>query len=478
MSHSPLIIGSGPAGLSAAFRLTQNGQPAIILESDPTRIGGLSCSVRFGSCRFDIGGHRFFTKSPEVEAFWQDILGSEFLLRDRISRILYRDQYFSYPLDVAEVLRKLGPSYSCKCLLSFALARLLPRPTTANYEDWMINSFGEVLFDTFFRSYTEKVWGIPCNQLSSDWAAQRTKGVNGWSILKRFIGLSNGNSKRVRSFVEQFSYPRLGAGQMWEAVAKRVQTAGGDLRMGCTLERLSAQPDGRLQAWYRRADGSTDSLVTSALVSSAPICALIHALQPAAPEKVLDAAKSLRHRDFIIVVFKVRRRNIFPDNWIYVHDPSVHVGRIQNFNNWSGDLVPEPDVTLLGMEYFCFFNDPQWVISSERVMEQAWCELARLRIVRLEEEHSGCVVHAPQAYPIYDQGYKENLTIIKEFLQQQYPQIQLIGRNGMHRYNNQDHSVMTGFLAARNILENTRKYDLWKVNEDACYHEEEQVKGR
>lgn len=471
-AYEAVIAGAGPAGLTAALELTRHGRRCVVIEADPHLVGGISRTDVYKGYRFDIGGHRFFSKSPEVNAFWDEVLGDQFLRRPRLSRIYYDRKFFHYPLRPVDALLKLGPLRSVRILASYLKARLKPIEPERSFEDWIVNRFGRTLFDIFFKTYTEKVWGMPTSAISADWAAQRIKGL---SLIKAAlsalrIGLPGRGGEVVKTLIEEFKYPRLGPGQMWEAVRDRVQEGGGSVQLGRRVDRI--EHDGRSINAFVSVDpeGRTTRYLGRHFLSTMPIRHLINAMSPAAPDEVREAAAGLRYRDFLTVVLIVNRAETFPDTWIYVHDPCVRLGRVQNFKNWSPEMVPDPNTSSLGLEYFCFEGDDLWGMSDADLIELGRREIDTIGLVPGSSVIDGCVVRMPKAYPVYDDSYRDRVAVIRRWLSR-FDNLELAGRNGMHKYNNQDHSMMTALLAARNIL-GLGSYDTWKVNTDAEYHEE------
>lgn len=457
-----VVIGAGPAGLTAAYELGRHGVTSTVLEQDAC-VGGLARTENYKGYCFDIGGHRFFTKVKVVQKMWTDILGQDFLRRQRLSRIYYRSKFFMYPVEPLNALRGLGILESVLCIGSYLRARLLPPKTEANLEDWFIARFGRRLYQTFFKTYTEKVWGICCGQINADWAAQRIRGLSVAIVLKNILFRSSKN--RPKTLIQEFDYPSKGPGMMWTRTSELVVAQGSEVLTDMAVQKICWEP-GRVTSVV--AEGR--HFPAAHFISSMPIRELIQRLDPAPPEWVRAAGEKLRYRDFLTVALIVKGQNLFPDNWIYVHDPDVTVGRIQNFNNWSPEMVPDPTTTCLGLEYFCSEGDQLWESSDQDLLDRAKREVAKLGLIGLAEIIDGTVVRAPKAYPVYDDSYQDALHQVRRFLQQ-VPNLQLIGRNGMHRYNNQDHSMLTGMLAARNILAQGH-FDLWQVNADTDYHED------
>ncbi|MBC8123373.1 MAG: NAD(P)/FAD-dependent oxidoreductase [Gemmatimonadaceae bacterium] len=462
-----VIIGAGPAGLTTAYELTRYGVLSTVLERDPHKVGGLSRTAEYKGFRFDIGGHRFFSKSQEIEDFWTEILADRMLERGRLSRIFYRNRFFDYPLKPLNALTNLGIPTASACLLSYAQAKVFPPKQVRSFEDWVVMSFGRVLYEIFFKTYTEKVWGIPCSEISADWAAQRIKGLSMASLIKTtLLPAPKQRGALIKTLIDRFRYPGRGPGEMWEAVAERIGERGCCVEMDAGVTRLDWGTDGLKTVWTR--NGSHQG---THFVSTMPLRELVESLNPPAPQPVRAAAARLGYRDFITVALVIDQPECFPDNWIYIHDASVKLGRIQNFKNWSPEMVPDPRYTCLGLEYFCFEGDGLWTASDAELIELGKREVASLGLIDPAKVVDGTAVRQAKAYPVYDDFYAHNVQIIREFLECEIPNLQLAGRNGMHRYNNQDHAMMTGILAARNIAAGGT-YDLWAVNSDAQYQEE------
>jgi protoporphyrinogen oxidase len=462
------VVGAGPAGLTAAYELARHGRDVEVFEATDV-VGGISQTVERDGWRFDIGGHRFFTKVPEVEALWHELLSDEdFLLRPRLSRIYYRGKLFDYPLKPANALRNLGILEAVRCVASYGWVRLRPPADQSTFEGWVAARFGWRLYRMFFKTYTEKVWGVDATAIQSDWAAQRIKNLS----LLGAIGnaLRPGRGEHITSLIEQFQYPKLGPGMMWESARDRVAAMGVPVRMRAPVVAVE-HTDGRLDAVVSGHPGELRRTPVDHLISSMPLGDLVRALSPAPPETVLRAARELSHRDFLTVALIVPERFAFPDNWIYLHDPEIQAGRIQNFGSWSPYLVKDGR-TCLGLEYFVNEGDELWTASDESLVELARRDLAKTGLVPSEEAHTGYVVRMPKAYPVYDERYQANVAVIRQWLEANLPGVQPVGRNGMHRYNNTDHSMMTALLAARNILGATPAYDVWAVNVEDDYHEE------
>jgi len=475
MKTKVAIIGAGPAGLTAGYLLSKEGIKVTILEADPVYVGGISRTATYKGFHFDIGGHRFFSKSKAVEDLWTEILPNDMLVRPRSSRIFYGGKFFSYPLKPFEALLKLGIFKSVLCVLSWLKARVFPIRDPRNFEEWVSNQFGRRLFNTFFKSYTEKVWGMSCREISADWAAQRIKGLSLGSAIKNALLPQRYNGDRtkvIKTLINSFRYPRRGPGMMWEACAEKTKVMGGTIETGCKVTGCSYNDTS--SSWtveFTDRQGGLRTIEAEHVISSAPMRELICGLSPAVSERAKDAAESLKYRDFLTVMLILRDRHMFDDNWIYIHDPSVKVGRVQNFRSWSPEMVPDSDKVCYGLEYFCFEHDGLWDSSDGDLIELAKRELIKIGLAREGDLVDGCVVRQKKAYPVYDDDYARHVTTIRQELESRYPNLHLVGRNGMHKYNNQDHAMMTAMLCVENILADTKLYDLWQVNGDAEYHE-------
>ncbi|MDT7781469.1 MAG: hypothetical protein QOC99_3981 [Acidobacteriota bacterium] len=468
-----VIIGAGPAGLTAAYELCKAGVASVVLEQDET-VGGLAKTVNHKGFRFDIGGHRFYTKVKTATDIWREVLrGGDFLRRKRLSRIYYNKRFFHYPLRASSMLLNLGLWNGCLILLSYLRARARPLRSEQTFEQWVTNRFGRRLYTIFFKSYTEKVWGIPCDEITAEWAAQRIKGLSLSVVLRDIFGrrASDSEGRVIKTLINEFDYPRLGPGMMWETMAELVKDGGGTIRLGTRVERIHWSGDA-VEAVEIETAGRGEILRGTHFLSSMPMRELVRKLTPAPPASILAAADRLQYRDFLTVVLIVNRRDLFPDNWIYIHDPEVRVGRVQNYKNWSADMVPDQDKTCLGLEYFCFEGDGLWSMSDDELIELGKREMEKLGLMKSAEVAEGKVVRVPKAYPVYDSTYRESLETLRLFFGS-FSNLQLVGRNGMHKYNNQDHSMMTAVLAAKNIL--GANHDLWQVNTDLEYQEEGEV---
>jgi len=468
-----IVIGAGPAGLTAAYTLAKRGRDVLVLEQDPVYVGGISRTASYKGFLFDIGGHRFFSKSKEIVDLWNEILPDDFIERPRLSRIFYRGKFYAYPLRAFEALNNLGVIESARCMASFAFAKAFPVKDPRSFHQWVRNQFGERLFGIFFKTYTEKVWGMDCDEISADWAAQRIKGLSlGAAILdglRRSLGLRKGEAG-AKSLIESFRYPRRGPGMMWDAAARKTQALGGQLLMGRAVGALAYDESSR--PWTvsaARPDGASETFRARNVLSSAPLRELMNAIEP--KPLSLFQARDLKYRDFLTVVLIGRPRRELPDNWVYIHDPSVKVGRVQNFKSWSPEMIADGVSTCLGLEYFCFEGDGLWNAADCELIELAKKEIAKIGLMDRHAVFDACVVRQAKAYPVYDDAYADNVRAIRLEIATRFPSLHPIGRNGMHKYNNQDHAMMTGMLTALNIVHGETIYDVWQVNEDAEYSE-------
>ena len=461
-----VVIGAGPAGLTAAHELAKlDGKPIVIEKGD--KVGGIARTEVYKGFYFDMGGHRFFTKVEEVNKTWREVLGDNFLRRPRLSRIYYNRKFFDYPLKPMNALAGLGLWQSILITLSYIRWQLRPYPEEETFEQWVTNRFGRRLFRIFFKAYTEKVWGISCSELKAEWAAQRIKDLSLKTVL---LNMFVTPKKTIKTLIDQFDYPQRGPGMMWNAVKGEVEKRGGSVRLNSEVVAIHNGGGKYIHSVEVACNGHKEIIHGSEFISSMPITEFVKKLDPPAPTEVLRAADKLRYRDFLTVCLIVNQPSLFPDNWIYIHDPAVSVGRIQNFKNWSPHMVPDDTKTSLGLEYFCNEGDALWNMTDADLIELGKCELDHIGLASPADIEDGCVFRVPKAYPIYDSEYREYLSTVKDFVGS-LENYQTIGRNGLHRYNNQDHAMVTGMLSVRNIMFG-EKNDLWKVNTDQEYQEE------
>ena len=465
MSDQPvIIIGAGPAGLSCAYELLKKGVKPLVLEKSG-RVGGMARTETFKGNHFDIGGHRFFSKNKEINRLWEVMLGGNLLRVKRRSRIYYQGKLFNYPINLLNVFSNLGFYESLLVLLSYLKSKARPGALEETFEQWISKRFGKRLYEIFFRTYTEKVWGIPCNEIMADWAAQRIKGL---SLMEAVRNALTGTHD-TGTLISEFFYPVNGAGMVWHRFQEEIDKGGGTVALHSSAQRLKHDHTRITHIRFDR-QGRDEQWPVRHLISSIPLPRLLSLLDPAPPEPVLHAARRLCFRAFVLVMLIVKKSASPPDQWIYVHDRHVRVGRIQYVHNWSAAMVAESGSSLIGMEYFCNQGDRLWETEDARMVETAVDELAELGLVNRNDVHDGTVVRQPCAYPIYDKGYAEHVTTIRHYLES-FTNLQTIGRNGLHRYNNMDHSMLTGMLAARNVL--GAGYDVWTVNEARQYPDHE-----
>lgn len=469
MNKKVIIIGAGPAGLTSGLILAKNGYSVQVYESDPEYVGGLSKTVRHKGFRIDIGGHRLYSKDSNVQKFWQDILKDNLLVRKRMSRIFYKKKFLKYPIKPLDILVNVNPVESVSFMISYLKARLTFRKKLHNFENWIIANFGEKLYQAFFKSYTEKVWGMDCTEISSDWAVQRINNLNIITLLKSFaldcIGLKN---NKIKSLIDEFEYPIYGPGMLWEKVKEEIEAHGGQVILGKKVTETYFDEDSK--QWSIQLSDGTRSICGDHLINTAPLKDFLLNMQTDKVNAIREDLNAFRHRAFITIAVMFKGKNGFPDNWIYINDNRVKVGRIQNYGNWSPHMVPGPEYVCYGMEYFCERGDELWTKSEKDFFELALNELETLQLPFSREELDFKIIRCPNAYPVYDLDYSERLNRIKKFTDL-YPTLHLIGRSGLHRYNNQDHSIKTAMIVCENILLNEKKFDPWRINQDAEYLE-------
>ena len=464
-ANDVVILGAGPAGLTAAYEALRHGARPIVLEKSAS-MGGIARTEQYKGYYFDMGGHRFFTKNAEVNGIWREVLADDFLRRNRLSRIFYNKRFFHYPLQPLNALRGLGIMESALIFFSYARWKLFPCKQEETFEQWVTNRFGKRLFLTFFKTYTEKVWGIPCSELKAEWAAQRIKDL---SLRTAVLDMFFQPKQTIKTLISQFDYPVRGPGMLWEAMRRRVEDQGGAVR--ANSDAIAIHRDGKRVTGITVASGGEQTVLSGGhYLSSIPLTELIAKLRPPPPVAVTEAARHLKYRDFLTVCVIVCKADLFPDNWIYVHDPTVQVGRIQNFGNWSPAMVPDAGHSSLGLEYFCNEGDALWAMADDQLVALARQELQSIGLARPQDVVDGRVFRVPKSYPVYDSDYAVHLKVVRDFLDT-LENFKSIGRNGLHRYNNQDHSMLTGLYAVRSLLAG-ETHDLWTVNAEQEYHEE------
>ncbi len=461
-----IIIGAGPAGLAAGLQLAKEKVEVEIFEAD-RMVGGISKTLNYNGNYFDFGGHRFFSKFDEVNQLWSETLGDDFVLTPRLSRIYYKNKFFDYPLKPLNALSNMGLIDTISVMVSYVKSRIVPVKEENSFEDWVSNRFGRKLYSMFFKTYTEKVWGIPCNSIGADWAAQRIKGLSLYSAVCNALFKPKNND--IKTLIDQFMYPKYGPGMMYEKMGKIITALGGKIHKNCKVTRI--ERDGYTVKSIRYVDSENFESIAEAtdFISSMPLTELVKVMTPSLDETIIKAADSLGYRSLINVDIIFDKEQIFPDNWIYVHSPEVKLGRVQNFKNWSQHMVSDSKKTALGLEYFCTEDDEFWCLPDEKIKEIALMEIEKVGLVEEKYAVDGYVVRVPKAYPVYFTGYEEHLNAIKSEITR-FKNIQPVGRYGIYRYNNMDHSIMTGLYAARNILYN-KTNDIWSINSEPDYHE-------
>lgn len=458
------IIGAGPAGLAAGYEAVSSGDDCVVLEAG-TQVGGLSQTLYYKGYGFDIGGHRFFTKLKEVSDFWHRILPEDFLQKERQSRIYYRGNFFRYPLRLGDAMFGLGVVQGATVFGSFIKAQLTPNAEEKSFEDWVTNRFGHALYSIFFKSYTEKVWGVSCSKISADWAAQRIKDLNLSKAALNALGFYRKSGSATLSGT--FDYPRLGPGQMYQAIRKRIEEKGSAVLPEHKVVRISHENNSIRSVTVTTPDGEK-IIEAQRYISSMGIDELIRAMHPAPPAEVVNIAQSLQYRAIVTANLIVDMDKISPDNWIYLHSPEIRAGRMQIYKNWSPDLIPDQGKSSVGLEYFASIDDDLWKMSDNKILEMAKEDMDRLGLVQKAKVIDGCAVRYGPAYPVYDVGYALRLKTLKEYLSK-FRNLCCIGRAGQFRYNNMDHSIYTGMLAVR--MFRGAKVDPWDVNVDKEYIE-------
>lgn len=468
-SYECCILGAGPAGLGAIVELVRLGVTDVLVIDRHKVVGGLARTEVRGSARFDVGPHRFFTRNAEINRLWHDTLGADFRPVDRQTRIYHKNTFFDYPIKPLDVVSKLGMVESTHAMLSFLSARVTSKGEALTFEDWITDRFGRKLYDTFFKTYTEKVWGIPGHQIGAEWAAQRIKGLDIVQVIKGAI--LGGSGSAVKTLVDRFDYPVLGAGQMYEVMTEKVAESDVDHLLGASVVSVNQANDRITSVDVRGAAGEQVRIHADHFFTSIPITRFVQMLTPRESERALKAAESLYYREHITVDLLVSGRSPFPDQWIYVHSPEVQTARIANYNNFSKAMTRRADQTALSVEYFAFQHEELWKRSDAELIELAGEELERLDLLSRSQIEGAWVVRESESYPTYYMGFREPYEILKGRMNE-LQNLSAIGRGGMYKYNNQDHSAYSGILAARNYLKLPGSpYDLWKINIDAEYQE-------
>jgi len=463
------VLGAGPAGLAAAYKLTKKNKSVVILERGE-RVGGMSKTINFKGYFFDQGPHRFFTKSNAIMKLWQKLLGEDFLKVSRLTRIYYRKKFFYYPLKPFNALFKLGVLNSSIVMLSYVKSRVLPYKEEKNFEQWVSNRFGKKLYRTFFKTYTEKLWGIPCREIQAEWVAQRIKGLSLRTAIKNaFFPDKTG---KIKTLVEEFHYPKYGAGSMYEKMAEAItKTREGKIFPRNEVTEIVRRDYFVTGVKTRDENGEESMVEADNFISSIPITVLVRKLSPQAPEKVLEAAKNLKYRSTVFINLILDCPNPFPDNWIYVHEPATKMLRLTSVANFSPHMLKDKKKSALTLEYVCNENGKFWNLDDKRLIKIGLTDLERIGLAKKKDFVDGFVARSAKTYPVYNEDYPRNLKKIRRYLEK-FSNLQVIGRYGMFKYNNMDHSALTGLYAADNIL--GKEHDIWKVNIEEEYHEQKQ----
>ena len=466
------ILGAGPAGLGTAWELAKRGERDVIVIDRNKQVGGLARTEDFDGNLFDVGPHRFFTKNREVNALWHGLLGNDFAPVSRLTRVQYGGKLYRYPISAGDALAKLGPIEATHSMISYMTAKLTRNADKAEtFEEWISARFGDKLYRTFFKTYTEKVWGIPCTEIGADWAAQRIKGLDLVAVLKNSLGIGRG---KVKTLVDQFDYPTKGAGMMYERMAEFAAGEGHEFLLGAEVIRIEREGERLKAAVVKTSDGEERRVSADQFVSTIPITHFVNALSPAVDDDVRAASDALYYRDHITVNLVVEGDDLFPDQWIYVHSPDVRMARLANYNNFSKAMRARPGTTLVSIEYFVFQDDDIWSMSDDELRAFGTDEIERMKLIPKGAAQQGWVVRETESYPTYYMGFQEPFDKVRgavDALSNCTP----AGRGGMYKYNNMDHSLYTGLLAARNLLASDEQYNLWQVNIDAEYLEAAEI---
>ncbi|MBA3027986.1 MAG: FAD-dependent oxidoreductase [Desulfobacteraceae bacterium] len=455
------IVGGGPAGLTAAYQLALKGIQVKVFEASDN-VGGMARTIPLWGQMVDYGSHRFFSNDPRVNRVWLDVIGKDYSMVNRLSRIYYRKTFFDYPLKAFNALKGLGMLEATYCVLSYLKAKVLPEKDESTFEAWVSNRFGYRLFTIFFKSYSEKLWGISCKELDAEFAAQRIKKLSLFEAIKSAV-FGSGGSKH-KTLVDEFAYPHLGTGAVYEKMSKKICLLGGEIALNTPVESVHPAPEGG-DPCLRLHDGTSQSF--DHIISSMPITTLVERM--GAPDDVLAHAQALIFRNTILVFLQVEGESPFPDQWIYVHSPDLSTGRITNFRNWVPTINQGRKDTIICLEYWCYEDDDVWTRGQEALIEMATQEAYKTSLIPVGSVKAGKVVRVPKCYPVYSTGYREHLEPVEQYLAKQQ-KISVIGRYGAFKYNNQDHSILMGLLAAENIADG-KNHNLWEINTDYEYQE-------
>ena len=456
------IIGAGPAGLACGVMLASKGVEVEVFESD-TAVGGMTKSFELWGQRVDLGPHRFFSADKRVNRIWSYFTGKDYVMVDRLTRIYYDKKFFLYPVKAMNALGNLGLLSAAECVFSYLVAQMKPKGQEKNFEEWVSRRFGYKLYSIFFKTYSERLWGIPCTELDADFARQRIKGLNMWEVIRDAV--LGGGAQRHKTLLDRFAYPKNGAGEPYENMAEYIKQRGGKIHLSTPVKRVITE--NKVVTGLELEDGTIEKL--DYVVSTAPFTDLLRSISELG-EDVYRAAEALTYRNTTLVYLRVEDSDLFQDNWLYIHDPSVQVGRITNFSNWSPYMKNGSKDTILALEYWSYDEDALWNMEDDALIALARKDLVQTGLVKKDTIRDGYVMRLHQSYPVYDRGYSEKLEILQKAADQ-LENIAFVGRNGSFKYNNQDHSLLMGMMAAKNILAGEKKYDLWTVNTDGEYQE-------
>lgn len=470
ISKKYCILGAGPAGLGAAWELANHNEKDIIVVDMNKTFGGLARTEKFGDSLFDVGPHRFFSKNQEIKQLWHYVLGSDFRPVTRLTRVFYKNKFFLYPINFKDVILKMGPVAAFHALISYLYAQTRKNADAVEtFEDWVVANFGKKLYRTFFKTYTEKVWGIPCKHIGSDWAAQRIKGLDLTKLVKNSLGFGLDNSPKT--LADEFDYPTKGAGMMYDRMAEKLYDKGVQFLTQTRVNSIDRQDDRLISVLAISPKNNAVLIQADHFISSIPITHFIAMLNPPLENSVANACKALYYRDHVTVNLEIDNANLFPDQWIYVHSPDVKLARIANYRNFSSEMTSRNGVTPISVEYFTFQHEDIWQMDDNDLIEFSIAELQMMGLLSEKPAQQGWVVRETETYPTYYLGYDQHLKVIRNKMNV-LSNFTSIGRGGMYKYNNMDHSLYTGLLAGRNLINHGRQqYDIWKMNIEAEYHE-------
>lgn len=458
------VIGAGPAGMTAAYELSKKLNQIDVFELSPS-VGGMAKTIELWNQKVDIGPHRFFSNDTRVNELWLEVVGKDYEMVDRLTRIYYNKKFFHYPIKAFNALTNLGIFKAASCMMYYGIEKISPTKDISTFEGWVTNRFGKKLYQVFFKTYTEKLWGIPCNILDADFAAQRIKKFSLGEAIKSALF---GNSGKHKTLVDQFAYPHGGTGMVYERMAAFVKSKGGNVFLNTAVKKINTKNGVAFEIELE--DGTTKTY--DHVISSMPLSLMVSRL-PEVPPAIKKAADSLKYRNTIIVYLNVQAKNLFPDNWLYVHSSDLLMGRLTNFRNWVPGLYNKEESTICALEYWCYNEDDFWNWSNEDLIQLGKEELRKTGLIGNAEISDGYVYKIPRCYPVYSTGYKEILKPIEDYLSS-VKNLHVIGRYGAFKYNNQDHSILMGKLAAENILNGT-KHNLWEINTDYEDYQESSV---